>query len=135
MKKIVLLLGVIICAVSCQKSQIGMNANESKVIVTVYDQNGEVAPNVTVKMYDEKDYADFEKNNLTPPTTVDKTNENGFATFVFSREQWFKSQSQRLFAFVVQQGGGKHNYKIWSLRKTVNSGKTLNLEIHLSKSI
>lgn len=134
MKKIVLLLSVIICTVSCQKSQFGMNAKESKVIVTVYDQDGNIAPDVAVKMYDEKDYADFEKNNLTPATSVEKTNSNGLATFVFSKEQWFKTQSQRLFAFVVQRGGGEHNYKIWSLRKTVNAGETLNIEIRLTKS-
>ena len=69
----------------------------------VYDENGKIATGVPVKMYNEKDYKVFEKDNLTLPTAIIQTNESGMATFVLPREEWFATQSQRFLTFVVQE--------------------------------
>ena len=46
---------------------------EAKVVVAVYDENGKIATGVPVKMYNEKDYKIFEKDNLTLPTAIAQT--------------------------------------------------------------
>ena len=99
----------------------------------VYDENGKIATGVPVKMYNEKDYKIFEKDNLTLPTAIAQTNESGIATFVLPREEWFTTQSQRFLTFVVQEGGGPDNYQIWSSGKTVEAGKVVKVDIRLTQ--
>lgn len=108
MKKIVILLSAMLFMVACEKGNEEMK--EAKVVVSVYDENGKIATGVPVKMYNEKDYKVFEKDNLTLPTAIIQTNESGMATFVLPREEWFATQSQRFLTFVVQEGGGPNNY-------------------------
>lgn len=84
-------------------------------------------------MYNEKDYKVFEKDNLTLPTAVARTNESGIATFILPQEEWFAAQSQRFFTFVVQEGGGPDNYQIWSSGRTVETGKVVKIEIRLTQ--
>ena len=69
--------------VACEKGNEEMK--EAKVVVSVYDENGKIATGVPVKMYNEKDYKVFEKDNLTLPTAIIQTNESGMATFVLPR--------------------------------------------------
>ena len=95
--------------------------------------NGKIATGVPVKMYNEKDYKVFEKDNLTLPTAIIQTNESGMATFLLPREEWFATQSQRFLTFVVQEGGGPDNYQIWSSGKTVEAGKAVKVEIRLTQ--
>ena len=83
--------------------------------------------------YNEKDYKVFEKDNLTLPTAVARTNESGIATFILPQEEWFAAQSQRFFTFVVQEGGGPDNYQIWSSGRTVEAGKVVKIEIRLTQ--
>ena len=104
MKNIVILLSAMLFMVACEKGNEEMK--EAKVVVSVYDENGKIATGVPVKMYNEKDYKVFEKDNLTLPTAIIQTNESGMATFVLPREEWFATQSQRFLTFVVQEGGG-----------------------------
>ena len=129
MRKIVILLCTMLFMVACEKGN--EEVREAKVIVAVYDENGKIITDVPVKMYNEKDYRTFEKDNLTRPTAVIQTNESGIATFVLPREEWFATQSQRLLTFVVQKGGGPDNYQIWSAGKTVEAGKVIKIEIRL----
>ena len=96
-------------------------------------ENGKIATGIPVKMYNEKDYKVFEKDNLTLPTAVARTNESGIATFILPQEEWFAAQSQRFFTFVVQEGGGPDNYQIWSSGKTVEAGKAVKVEIRLTQ--
>ena len=117
--------------VACEKGNEEMK--EAKVVVSVYDENGKIATGVPVKMYNEKDYKVFEKDNLTLPTAIIQTNESGMATFVLPREEWFATQSQRFLTFVVQEGGGPDNYQIWSSGKTVEAGKAVKVEIRLTQ--
>ena len=138
MKKIVILLSVMLFMVACEKGNEEMK--EAKVVVSVYDENGKIATGVPVKMYNEKDYKVFEKDNLTLPTAIIQTNESGMATFVLPREEWFAqmsgtvaTQSQRFLTFVVQEGGGPDNYQIWSSGKTVEAGKAVKVEIRLTQ--
>ena len=131
MRKIVILLGIILFMIACEKGN--EEVREAKVIVAVYDENGKIITDVPVKMYNEKDYRIFEKDNLTRPTAVIQTNESGIATFVLPREEWFATQSQRLLTFVVQKGGGPDNYQIWSAGKTVEAGKVIKIEIRLTQ--
>ena len=131
MKNIVILLSAMLFMVACEKGNEEMK--EAKVIVAVYDENGKIITDVPVKMYNEKDYRTFEKDNLTRPTAVIQTNESGIATFVLPREEWFATQSQRLLTFVVQKGGGPDNYQIWSAGKTVEAGKVIKIEIRLTQ--
>ena len=63
MKKIVILLSAMLFMVACEKGNEEMK--EAKVVVSVYDENGKIATGVPVKMYNEKDYKIFEKDNLT----------------------------------------------------------------------
>ena len=81
----------------------------------------------------EKDYKVFEKDNLTLPTAVARTNESGIATFILPQEEWFAAQSQRFFTFVVQEGGGPDNYQIWSSGRSVEAGKVVKIEIRLTQ--
>ena len=129
MKKIVILLSAILFMVACEKGNEEMK--EAKVVVSVYDENGKIVTGVPVKMYNEKDYKIFEKDNLTLPTA--QTNESGIAIFVLPREEWFTMQSQRFLTFVVQEGGGPDNYQIWSSGKTVEAGKVVKVEIRLTQ--
>ena len=131
MRKIVILLCTMLFMVACEKGN--EEVREAKVIVAVYDENGKIITDVPVKMYNEKDYRTFEKDNLTRPTAVIQTNESGIATFVLPREEWFATQSQRLLTFVVQKGGGPDNYQIWSAGKTVEAGKVIKIEIRLTQ--
>ena len=131
MRKIVILLCTMLFMVACEKGN--EEVREAKVIVAVYDENGKIITDVPVKMYNEKDYRIFEKDNLTRPTAVIQTNESGIATFVLPREEWFATQSQRLLTFVVQKGGGPDNYQIWSAGKTVEAGKIIKIEIRLTQ--
>ena len=131
MRKIVILLGIILFMIACEKGNEEMK--EAKVVVSVYDENGKIATGVPVKMYNEKDYKVFEKDNLTLPTAIIQTNESGMATFVLPREEWFATQSQRFLTFVVQEGGGPDNYQIWSSGKTVEAGKAVKVEIRLTQ--
>ena len=128
MRKIVILLCTMLFMVACEKGN--EEVREAKVIVAVYDENGKIITDVPVKMYNEKDYRTFEKDNLTRPTAVIQTNESGIATFVLPREEWFATQSQRL---LVQKGGGPDNYQIWSAGKTVEAGKVIKIEIRLTQ--
>ena len=131
MRKIVILLCTMLFMVACEKGN--EEVREAKVIVAVYDENGKIITDVPVKMYNEKDYRIFEKDNLPRPTAVIQTNESGIATFVLPREEWFATQSQRLLTFVVQKGGGPDNYQIWSAGKTVEAGKVIKIEIRLTQ--
>ncbi len=131
MRKIVILLCTMLFMVACEKGN--EEVREAKVIVAVYDENGKIITDVPVKMYNEKDYRIFEKDNLTRPTAVIQTNESGIATFVLPREEWFATQSQQLLTFVVQKGGGPDNYQIWSAGKTVEAGKIIKIEIRLTQ--
>ena len=115
MKKIVILLSAMLFMVACEKGNEEMK--EAKVVVSVYDENGKIATGVPVKMYNEKDYKIFEKDNLTLPTAIAQTNESGIVTFVF----------------VVQEGGGPDNYQIWSSGKTVEAGKVVKVDIRLTQ--
>lgn len=131
MRKIVILLGIILFMIACEKGN--EEVREAKVVVVVYDENGKIATGIPVKMYNEKDYKVFEKDNLTLPTAVARTNESGIATFILPREEWFAAQSQRFFTFVVQEGGGPDNYQIWSSGRTVEAGKVVKIEIRLTQ--
>ena len=131
MRKIVILLGIILFMIACEKGN--EEVREAKVVVVVYDENGKIATGVPVKMYNEKDYKIFEKDNLTLPTAIAQTNESGIVTFVLPREEWFTTQSQRFLTFVVQEGGGPDNYQIWSSGKTVEAGKAVKVEIRLTQ--
>ena len=64
--KIIFLVCAVFLTVACEKEQ--HTGKESRVSVTVYDENGKAMPGIPVKMYDEKDYKAFEQDNLTPPT-------------------------------------------------------------------
>ena len=131
MRKIVILLGIILFMIACEKGN--EEVKEAKVVVVVYDENGKIATGIPVKMYNEKDYKVFEKDNLTLPTAVARTNESGIATFILPQEEWFAAQSQRFFTFVVQEGGGPDNYQIWSSGRSVEAGKVVKIEIRLTQ--
>lgn len=131
MKKIAILLSAMFFMVACGKENEEMK--EAKVLVSVYDENGKIATDIPVKMYNEKDYKIFEKDNLTSPTAVIQTNKSGIATFILPQEEWFATQQQRFLTFVVQEGGGPDNYQIWSSGKTVEPGKVVKIEIRLTQ--
>ena len=124
MRKIVILLGIILFMIACEKGN--EEVREAKVVVVVYDENGKIATGIPVKMYNEKDYKVFEKDNLTLPTAVARTNESGIATFILPQEEWFVT-------FVVQEGGGPDNYQIWSSGRSVEAGKVVKIEIRLTQ--
>ena len=84
MRKIVILLGIILFMIACEKGN--EEVREAKVVVVVYDENGKIATGIPVKMYNEKDYKVFEKDNLTLPTAVARTNESGIATFIYHKK-------------------------------------------------
>ena len=131
MRKIVILLSAMLLMVACEKGN--EEVKEAKVVVSVYDENGKMITGVPVKMYNEKDYKIFEKDNLTSPTAIIQTNKSGIATFTLPQEEWFAAQSQRFLTFVVQEGGGPDNYQIWSAGKTVEAGKVVKIEIRLTQ--
>ena len=120
MRKIVILLSAMLFMVACEKGN--EEVKEAKVVVSVYDENGKMITGVPVKMYNEKDYKIFEKDN-----------KSGIATFTLPQEEWFAAQSQRFLTFVVQEGGGPDNYQIWSAGKTVEAGKVVKIEIRLTQ--
>lgn len=108
--KIIFLVCAVFLTVACEKEQ--HTGKESRVSVTVYDENGKAMPGIPVKMYDEKDYKAFEQDNLTPPTAGATANAQGIALFTLPGEVWFSGQSQRFLTFVVQEGGGPDNYRM-----------------------
>lgn len=128
--KIIFLACTMLLAAACEKEQ---NAwKESRVSVTVYDENGNTLSGIPVKMYDEKEYESFEKDNLTPPVATVETDAQGVALFILPGEVWFSREQQRLLTFVVQEGGGKSNFRIWSAGRTINAGKSAKAEIRLT---
>ena len=131
--KIIFLVCAVFLTVACEKEQ--HTGKESRVSVTVYDENGKAMPGIPVKMYDEKDYKAFEQDNLTPPTAGATANAQGIALFTLPGEVWFSGQSQRFLTFVVQEGGGPNNYRIWSVGKTIDAGKDIQLEIRLTSAL
>lgn len=126
----VISIGVILL-VSCQKDD-NETRDDARVEVTVLDNDGTKIPAITVKMYDEAAYQEFEKNNLTEPTTSAVTNSEGIATFDLSYDAWFLLQKDRLLRFVVQFGGGNDNYQIWSVGRTVRPGETMKVDLKLT---
>jgi glycine betaine/choline ABC-type transport system substrate-binding protein len=76
MRKIVILLSAMLFMVACEKGN--EEVKEAKVVVSVYDENGKMITGVPVKMYNEKDYKIFEKDNLTSPTAIIQANKSGF---------------------------------------------------------
>ena len=64
MRKIVILLGIILFMIACEKGNEKMR--EAKVVVVVYDENGKIATGIPVKMYNEKAVS---YTHLTLPTT------------------------------------------------------------------
>lgn len=110
------------------------NKDNTQIFVTVVSATGERLPNEIVQMFDEKTYEEFKKDNLTDPTTYALTNSNGVAAFVFTYDEWFKSNKDRFFTFVVQYGGGTENYAIWSSGRTIHSGSTTQIELKLKSS-
>ena len=58
--KIIFLVCAVFLTVACEKEQ--HTGKESRVSVTVYDENGKAMPGIPVKMYDEKDYKAFEQD-------------------------------------------------------------------------
>lgn len=131
--KIIFLVCAVFLTIACEKEQ--HTGKESRVSVTVYDENGKAMPGIPVKMYDEKDYKAFEQDNLTPPTAGATANAQGIALFTLPGEVWFSGQSQRFLTFVVQEGGGPDNYRIWSVGKTIDAGKNIQLEIRLTSAL
>ena len=116
---------------SCQKDD-NETRDDSQVKVTVLDNDGNKISEITVKMYDEAAYREFENNNLTVPTTSAVTNSQGVATFDLSYDDWFLLQKDRLLRFVVQFGGGNTNYQIWSAGRTIRAGETVKIDLKLS---
>ena len=49
MRKIVILLGIILFMIACEKGN--EEVREAKVVVVVYDENGKIATGIPVKMY------------------------------------------------------------------------------------
>lgn len=131
MKKIIMLLSVILLVVACEKGS--SKTGEAKVVVTVFDEKGKIVTDIPVKMYNEKDYEAFKKNNLAAPTEMTTTDSKGLATFTLPQEIWFATQKQRFLTFVVQEGGGPNNYEIWSSGTTVEAGKIVKVEIRLTQ--
>ena len=131
MKKIVILLSAMLFMVACEKEKI--ETGEAKIIVSVCDKNGKELADVSVKMFDEKNYEFFKKDNLTSPTAVGKTDAKGIATFMLSYEQWFAQQKQRLLTFVVMEYNGPDNYQIWSSGKTIEAGKIVEIKLRLTE--
>ena len=89
MRKIVILLGIILFMIACEKGN--EEVREAKVVVVVYDENGKIATGIPVKMYNEKDYKVFEKDNLTLPTAVARTNESGDSHLYFTARRMVRS--------------------------------------------
>ena len=117
--------------VSCQNDDNDDVRSDAQAIVTVKDDAGNILPGVTVKMYDEAAYAEFEKDNLTKPVMTAVTDSKGKATFQLGYDAWFLLKKDRFFTFVVQFGGGDVNYEIWSSGKTIRPGEVVEAEIKL----
>lgn len=128
---IVISLGVVLLA-SCHKDDNEETRADARIEVTVSDNDGNKIPAITVKMYDEAAYREFENNNLTAPTTSTVTNSQGVATFNLDYDAWFLLQKDRLLRFVVQFGGGNTNYQIWSAGRTVRPGETVKVDLKLT---
>lgn len=118
-----------LCFASCSSDDDGKG--EAKVIVTVIDDAGKRLPGETVQMFDEKTHEEFKKDNRTLPTAHALTDSNGVTTFVFSYDEWFKSNKERFFTFAVQYGSGTENYAIWSSGRTIRPGSTTQIELKL----
>lgn len=106
--------------------------SDAQAIVSVVTEKGNLVSHVVVKMYDEKTYESFEKNNKTAPNEFAITNSSGVASFHLSNAQWFKNNNSREFMFVVQVGEGDANYQIWAAGKTFRPGETQRIKIKLT---
>lgn len=129
MKKVLFLFTALLLLIACDKEDLIFN--DSKIEVCVYDDQGNKMPDVRVKMYDEEQYELFKQNNLTAPTGSEITSDTGIATFHLSHDEWFAAKNQQFLTFLVQEGGGESNYKIWSTGKTIDAGKDAQLDIIL----
>ena len=130
MKKIVILLSAMLFMVACEKGNEEMK--EAKVVVSVYDENGKIATGVPVKMYNEKDYKVFEKDNLTLPTAIIQTNESGMAPFLYHKCQ--EPLRLRCKPFLSwQYKGGHTTFRSGLPAKTVEAGKAVKVEIRLTQ--
>ena len=131
-KKInVVLMLCLLFFVSCQNDDNDDVRSDAQAIVTVKDDAGKTVSGVTVKMYDEATYAEFEKDNLTKPVMTAVTDSKGNATFQLGYDAWFLLKKERFFTFVVQFGGGEVNYEIWSSGRTIRAGEVIDVEIKL----
>ena len=124
MRKIVILLGIILFMIACEKGN--EEVREAKVVVFVYDENGKKCEqffcmNVlnSISLLDRK-------RSIYLPSKWDKRK-------ITVIKEWFAAQSQRFFTFVVQEGGGPDNYQIWSSGRTVEAGKVVKIEIRLTQ--
>ncbi|ADV43440.1 hypothetical protein [Bacteroides helcogenes] len=120
-----------LCFTSCSNDD--DNRDDAKVMVTVVSAAGERLSGEIVRMFDEKTYEAYKRDNRTDPTAYVLTDSNGMATFVFSYDEWFKSNRDRFFTFAVQYGSGSENYAIWSAGRTIRPGATVHIELELKE--
>ena len=118
---------------ACEKESGRSTIKDAVVLVRVLDETGDPLAGIPVKLYDEKGYEEFEKNNLTPAAEVLLTDADGCAEFRFAFREWFVSGARQL-TFVVQQGGGPNNYRIWSKGRTVEAGSSIGVEFRLGNA-
>ena len=118
---------------SCRNDDTGQPSEaDAQVRVTVVSNDGEKMPDITVKMYDEKTYPLFEKDNTVKPNLIANTNAEGIATFNLDYHIWLEQAKSSVFMFVVQFGEGPMNYQLWSSGKIIRPGSTENIEIKLT---
>lgn len=131
-KKLMTLLFVgIFSFTACKKEEAHSGSKEAVVDITVLDDQGKPLAGVPVKFYDERTYAEFQKNNLTPPLSVEQTDGDGKATYRFLNSEWFRRGASREFFFVVQEGGGTENYRIWAATRTIAPSQRIRIRLQL----
>lgn len=129
MKRSILFLLSALLLSACDKAE-KYAGEEAVVCVAVVDENGSPLAGIPVKLYDEPGAAAFEKDNTAAPHALLLTDAAGQAEFRFQFREWFTAGSRQML-FVVQEGGGPDNYRIWSAERTLEAGQRLRVELRL----
>lgn len=97
------------------------------VRLSVLDEHGHALGGVSILIFDEKGYEQFEKDRNTQPADRTITRPDGRADYRFPYATWLKN-GNRFVTFVIYEKLDENSYRIWSSGRTIAPAKEERIE-------
>lgn len=124
-----LLTGIVLLFTGCKKGSVeGPSSGKDAIArIWVHNDNGTPIGGVSVLVFDEKGYEQFEKDRDTPPIDRTMTRSDGRVEYRIPYATWLK-QGNRFITFVIFERLDRDNYRIWAIGRTINPGRREQIE-------